>query len=245
MNDKYDQALVILILAAVTAQHPSLSISRTYLPYSHTFEKRSSLAPNPVAGLLPLVAVVVFVVGALLVQPPNSSSAATLGVTAENPPEAPGIIGVFAKEPAPELPHPKSLTGAGAGVGAGFAAAGGCCLGASGVDHALPHTSAPDKLLDPKVPKVPSGFEAVVGAAGGAAGLERLKTEDDDVVDVVVIADWAAGAAGAGAGEEKSNKSPKDAEAGAGAGFGAVGWDASGEDIPPNPKELPIDCFGW
>jgi len=100
-------------------------------------------------------------------------------------------------------------------------------------------------LLDPKVPKVLRGFEVVVGAAAGATGLERLKTEDDEVVDFVAIGGWAAGAARAGTGEEKSNKSSKAADAGAGAGFGAVGWDANGEDIPPNPKELPIDCFGW
>lgn len=163
--------------------------------YSQTFEKRSSLAPNPPAGLAPPAVVVVLVVGALLVQPPNSSSADTLGAT-ENPPEAPGTIGWLAKEVLPglakdvlpELPQPKSFTGAGAGGGAVLVTAGLCCLVASGVDHALPQTSAPDRPLDPKEPREPIGFEAAAGVTAGAAGLERLKTEEDEMVDVGAMA---------------------------------------------------------
>lgn len=55
----------------------------------------------------------------LLAQPPNSSSAATLGAGLKPPPE-PGTMGVLAKAP-PLLPQPKSLGGAGAATaGAGL-----------------------------------------------------------------------------------------------------------------------------
>jgi hypothetical protein len=87
------------------------------------------------------------------------------------------------------------------------------------------------------------GFEAAAGAAAGWAGLERLKTEVDEVVLVGMVG-WGA-ARGGDAGDEKSNKSPSAVEAGAAAGFGAADWDANGEVIPPKPKEFPTDCFGW
>lgn len=48
--------------------------------YSQTFEKRSSAPPNPPADFELVVAVVVEDTGAALVQPPKSSSAATVGV---------------------------------------------------------------------------------------------------------------------------------------------------------------------
>lgn len=188
---------------------------------------------------------VVLVVGALLVQPPNSSSADTLGAT-ENPPEAPGTIGWLAKEVLPELPQPKSFTGAGASGGAVLVMTGLCCLVASGLDHALPQTSAPDKPLDPKEPIEPIGFEEAAGVTTGAAGLERLKTEEDEVEDIGAMAGWCAGATrGGDAADEKSNKSPSPDEAGAGVGLGPTDCDAKGEVMPPKPNGLPIDCFGW
>jgi hypothetical protein len=171
--------------------------------------------------VLVLLAVVV-----LLVQPPNSSSAVTLGA---NPPDAPGTMGWLANEA-----HPMSLD---AVVVAGFGGSG-AALGASGVAHALlpPHTSEPDQLFPPNEPR------GLLGAAAGAAGFcwaaERLNTDE---VDVVVGANAGWGAAAGGEDAEKSNKSPRAAEAGAAAGFGA----AAGVDIEPQPEELPMDCFGW
>lgn len=78
----------------------------------------------------------------LLVHPPNSSSAATLGVGA-NPPEAPGIILWLAKEP-PVLPQgPKSLPLGKTGdlIGDGLFIAGAGTGVGSGLPHALPQTS--------------------------------------------------------------------------------------------------------
>lgn len=118
--------------------------------YSHTFEKRSSLATNfePVLVGGPV----------LLVHPPNSSSAATFGCVT-NPPDAPGTIEVLANEP-PVLvlppPQPKSLAGGGMKAGL-FGAAG------SGAAQALPpHTSAPERVLE--FAMAASGLVVVAGA---------------------------------------------------------------------------------
>jgi len=59
----------------------------SYPLYCHTFENKSS-PPNPPAGLL--VAVFDDVVGAALLQPPQSSSCATCGVAAA---PQPGLLG--------------------------------------------------------------------------------------------------------------------------------------------------------
>lgn len=78
----------------------------------------------------------------LLAQPPNSSSAATLGAGLKPPPD-PGTMGVLAKADA-EFPHPISFDGRGA---AGLLGGGGAA--GSGVAHSLlPHTSAPDIPAD-------------------------------------------------------------------------------------------------
>lgn len=79
--------------------------------YSQTFENKSSLAANPVAGLaaVPVPVPCPGVTGAALLQPPKSSSAATATLVAVpaalNPPPPPGTILWFANEP-PD-PHPK------------------------------------------------------------------------------------------------------------------------------------------
>jgi hypothetical protein len=120
----------------------------------------------------------VFATVVLLVQPPNSSSAATLGA---NPPDAPGTMGWLASEA-----HPISLEAAVVVVVAGLSGSG-AALGGSGVAHALPpHTSEPDQPLPPREPR---GFELAVDvAAGGLLGLgwfaERLKTEEEVFVVV-------------------------------------------------------------
>lgn len=64
--------------------------------YSHTLEKRSSAPPNPPAGLVELVVVVAVPAetGAALVQPPKSSSAATVGVGLGAPQPLPMSLGV-------------------------------------------------------------------------------------------------------------------------------------------------------
>lgn len=139
--------------------------------HCHTFENKSSPPPpNPVAGLDVLFVLDVVV---LLVHPPNSSSAATLGA---NPPDEPGTMGWLASEA-----HPISL---GAAAAAGFGGSGEA-LGAS-ADHALPpQTSEPPQLPPPSEPR---GFEVVedvvVGGLGFGWGADRLKTEE--VVVVVV-----------------------------------------------------------
>ena len=166
----------------------------------------------------------------LLVHPPNSSSAATLGCVT-SPPVAPGTIAVLANEPMvlppppPPLlpPHaPKSLDGCGLVTG---------LLGAgAGSAHALPpQTSAPEKPPPPP-PIVASGLVVVAGA-GGDLGCVRLKTE----LDAAGAAAGAGAGAAAGAGAEKSKRSFIADDAGA-AGFG---WAAAGEPKLPNPSNPP------
>jgi hypothetical protein len=121
----------------------------------------------------------VFAAVVLLVHPPNSSSAATLGA---NPPDAPGTMGWLASEA-----HPISLDAVAVVVVFAGLGGSGAALGASGVAQALPpQTSEPDQPLPPSVP---SGLEVVVDvAAGGLLGLgwaaERLKTEEEVFVVV-------------------------------------------------------------
>lgn len=152
----------------------------------------------------------------LLVQPPNSSSAVTLGCVTR-PPDAPGTIGVSASEPLAQ--PPMLLDCVGCGVGA---------LGAGSAQAFPPHTS------DPEIPGIEeSALEVVVAAgAGEDLGWERLKTE------LVVVE---AGAAGAGAGEEleKSNKSFIAEDA------GAAGWAGPADDVKsPKPPKALLDCAG-
>ena len=135
-----------------SADEPHTLKQPSPVPHCQTFENRSSFPPSPAAGLdvLPVLAVVV-----LLVQPPNSSSAVTLGA---NPPDAPGTMGWLANEAQPisfETAEVAGFDGCAAG------------LGASGLAHALPpQTSEPDQLLPPIEPR---GFELVADGAGGEA----------------------------------------------------------------------------
>lgn len=222
--------------------YPPLPTCIVFLPtklvYCQTLEKRSSSPPNPdfaTAGF-PLVDGPV-----LLAQPPNSSSAVTLGAGLK-PPPAPGTIGVLAKEEL-EFPHPKSAAGAlgcwgllGANVtGAGAGAAG------AGVLHSLlPQASRPDMPPDPKAGEVVEGAGAA-GLLGG--GEDRLKTE-------LLVAD---GEVTCGGGElcvtgaDKSKRSPMAEEEdcdglGAGAVAVCVGGGDEKEENPPNPE---LDDFCW
>ena len=126
-------------------------------PYSHTLEKRSSDPPNPPAGLVELfvVAVCPDETGAALVQPPKSSSAATVGVGfgaalgAPQPPPislAVNVSGTFIMEDVAD-----GTRAAGAGSGA-----------VSGVLHALPPQGS---MLADMMP-------AAAAVAGGTSGLE-------------------------------------------------------------------------
>lgn len=177
----------------------------------------------------------------LLVHPPNSSSAATLGCVT-SPPEAPGTIAVLANEPmvlAPPPPlllpqPPKSLDGCGLVTGLLAAGAG------AGSAHALPpHTSAPENPPPLLPPIVASGLVVVVAAGtGGDLGCVRLKTE----LDAAGAAGAGAGAA-AGAGAEKSKRSFIAEDAGA----AGLGWAAAGEEKspkPPNPPNPLLDGAG-
>lgn len=183
----------------------------------------------------------------LLAQPPNSSSAATLGAGLK-PPPLPGTIGVLAKEP-PEEPQPKSLPVAGtvdvvvAGMIGSAGAAG--ALGSGAAAHSLPpHTSAPDRAGGAK--------EGAAGLGGdccgaGAGGFERLKTELDGAAA-------AGGEAFSGGGEAmgwllegaaKSKRSAVWEEAGwAGAGLEAAGGDEGDANEPKSPKP-PSEGFFW
>jgi hypothetical protein len=141
----------------------------------------------------------------LLVQPPNSSSAATFGAGV-NPPDAPGTILWLANEPPPMLlPHPpKSLPALGA-EGCGSAGLfGPAAVAGPGLLHAFPHTSASDVLMEVTGAEVGGGIEA---ADGLVWVVERLKTEFE------VGAAAGLGAAGvitAGlVGVDQSKRSPK------------------------------------
>lgn len=204
--------------------------------YCHTFENKSSLpfAAPPVTGA-----------AVLLVHPPNSSSAATLGCVT-SPPDAPGTIAVLANEPMPLLlppppllPHaPKSLDGCGLVTGLLAAGAG------AGSAHALPpQTSAPENPppLALLPPIVASGLVVVAGA-GGDLGCVRLKTELDELETAGAAGAGAGAGAAAGAGDEKSKRSFMAEDAGA-AGFG---WEAAGEKLPKpsNPPNPLLDGAG-
>lgn len=212
---------------------------RPGLLYCQTLENKSSFPPAPLAGFAAEVAAG----PALLVQPPNSSSAATFGAGAK-PPEEPGIIGWLARE-LPELPQPKSLVAPRVdGLGASW-----LFLAGPAFDHALsPHTSAPDQLLEP--PRVPGTFELVVVAAAGARGglgpwvLERLKTELAWLVGEAIAGFGASAGAGPGAGAagvEKSKRSSRPEEAGWDAGLGGAAVVVI-EAKPPRPLPLLKDC---
>lgn len=99
---------------------------------------------------------------ALLAQPPNSSSAATLGAGLKPPPD-PGTMGVLAK--APPLPQPRLLDVVLVSSGLAFAGAAGAGAGAgAGVAHSLPpHGSA--------MPIPPNALADVAAAGGDVAGL--------------------------------------------------------------------------
>lgn len=177
------------------AAHRVLAI---YCIYCQTLEKRSSLPPpigfaepEPAGGSV------------LLVHPPNSSSAATLGA-ALKPPDAPGTIGVLAnelEERPPEEPHPpKSPPREGLGASAALGAAGAAAaVVVSGVLQALePQTSDPDQF-----PELIVLVAAGVGAGEGALGWERLNTELDAGAGEGLL-----GAAAGWEGAERSNRSP-------------------------------------
>ena len=168
--------------------------------YCHTLENKSSSPPKPPLGLvwppLPPAA------GPLLVHPPNSSSAETLGdAIGLKPPDAPGTMGVLAKAP-PVLPQPKSLAAGFGGSGAFWMGAGAGAAGAAGAPQSLPpQTSAPEK--PPIEPAALAVVVVLVGAAaGGLWGEERLKTE---------LVEATAGCGGGGdvvTGAERSKRSP-------------------------------------
>ena len=166
----------------------------------------------------------------LLVQPPNSSSAATFGAGLK-PPEAPGTIGVLANDP-PVFPQLKSFVL----VTSGLFATGLLAGAGSGAAQALsPQTSALEKFVELKEDV---GFVAAGVVTGGDLAwlADKLKTE---LVPAGGLETAGAGAA-AGAGLEKSKRSAIADDAGAGAGFGGGAGDAK----PPKPPELPIDVFG-
>jgi hypothetical protein len=148
----------------------SIFINHYPLPYSQTFENRSSPPENPAAGFgwtVPAPGVT----GAALLHPPKSSSAVTFGGAALavlNPPP-PGTILWFANEVPPD-PHPKSPELACAGAG----------LLITGLVFAAPQAS-----FDPHASLAHPLIVAAGGAGwdfGGGAGCERLKTDDCDAV---------------------------------------------------------------
>lgn len=175
----------------------------------------------------------------LLVQPPNSSSAETVGA-ALNPPEAAGTIGVSANDPDPraaELPHPPSPPLA--------VAASVVDLGAweafvedevSGAAQALePQTSDPERLDDA------SGAEVTAGWEGLDVLEDRLKTELDEAGGEVLLG----AEAGCDVGAERSNRSPIDEDWVCLAGGDATAADAGGGDVDQAkpPKLLLEACF--
>lgn len=172
----------------------------------------------------------------LLDQPPNSSSAVTLGAGLK-PPVAPGTIGVLAKALL-ELPHPKSLPdGTLESSGLLCAGAGGGLVGA-GVAHSFPpQTSAPDiPVPNPTVAALTPELLDGSGAAGFGCGDDRLKTESDCA--------GAGAGCGAGGGDvcvtgaDRSKRSPIADAAGLVCGGGE-----DGEVKEPNP--LPAEGRFW
>jgi len=193
-------------------------------------EKRSSAPPNPPAGLVELLLVVApteGVMGEALVQPPKSSSAATVGAG----------LGGGAPQPLPmSLAVRVSGTfimdavddGAGAGAGAGTG---------SGLLQALP----PQGSIIPAAAAVAVGISDFGGCCWGGGdrtgGLDILKAELISCCgDVTVGLGGATGAAGAAGGEERPKRSLESEEDG---GLG-LGW-GGGEENPPNPKSCEFD----
>lgn len=193
--------------------------------YSHTLEKRSSAPPpNPPAGLEVVVEVVPEETGAALVQPPKSSSAATVGVGLDGAPQplpislAVKVSGRFI------MLEVDDTAGAGAGAGTG-----------SGLPHALPPQGSMLADMTPPAAAVATGTVGLAGAGGWMEGLERLNAEliscwGDEIVGL----GGAAGAAGAGGGEDRPNKSFERDEGGL--GFAGL---VDGEAKPPKPKSCP------
>ena len=217
--------------------------------YCQTLEKRSSSPPKP---LDPVDAEAVVVVvwppmPVLLDQPPNSSSAATLGAGLK-PPPAPGTMGVLAKALLELLPQPMSLLTAGLLMAAAgwTAEAGGGGLAAAGVAHSLPpQASMPDRpeLLKPPVLLLVIGAGAATGLVTGLlCGAERLKTE---FVDAGCC--WAGGETGGGddcdTGAEKSKRSAMAEDEEVCAGFEGAGGDAIG--LAKSPKPPLDDAANW
>ena len=166
----------------------------------------------------------------LLAQPPNSSSAATLGA---NPPDALGAA-LWIANALPPPPQPKVFAGGAVGA-AGISR---LSFGGSGVAHALPpHTSAPDKLL----PIVARGTEGAGSGAGFGWLAERLKTELAGAVVVIGVELLIGGLNGTGAGAGaagavKSKRSPRAEEGGAaaeGLGEARVGEARALKALPP------------
>lgn len=172
MPDKYRKRLSYMparspFLTQIIVQSKPPLVAGFFLPtrltHAHTqpqtLENRSSSAPpNPPAGLE--AGLLLFDGPVLLAHPPNSSSAETLGCGLKPPPE-PGTIGVLANDP-PEAPQPKSFdeeVAAGGLLGAGSAAGAAGATGAAGPGAAQafpPHTSAPE------IPDVAKAGAAVV-----------------------------------------------------------------------------------
>jgi hypothetical protein len=172
-------------------------MSHTFHP--QTFENRSSLAPNPAAGLLCVLLDDAAGAGAgALLHPPKSSSALTFGGSAEpdelKVPPPPGTMLWLARE-VPLEPHPK-LPDAGCGGAADVVV-----LGLFAELHA---SFDPQASSLPQPPPI-AGIGAGTAGFGGAAGCERLKTDccgGGETTDGL-------GGGGGDAGVEKSNRSPK------------------------------------
>lgn len=139
---------------------------RSAVNYCHTFENRSSLAPNSPAGLaLPPPPPLGAAGPVLLDHPPYSSSAATFGA-----PACPITMGLLANEllssalladELPAVPQPKSLL---APVAAGLVGTG--VLTDSEASQTLPpHTSELDRLLGGTEPR---GFAEGVNVVADA-----------------------------------------------------------------------------
>lgn len=199
-----------------------LSIHYKKEHYSQTLLKRSSAPPpNPPAGLVePLLFVVVVaegVMGEALVQPPKSSSAATVGVGLGAGAPQPLLMSLAVKVSGTFIMDAVDVVGAGAGAGVG-----------SGLLQALP----PQGSIIPAAAAVAAGTSGFAGCWGGGertGGLEILNAElisccGDDTVGL-------GGAAGARGGEERPKRSfESDDDGGLGLGCGG------GDENPPNPR---------